>query len=261
MMISFVLAYVWGIVIMPTVCIIAKPFRPLIPWFDLDFCFSHFLYSVLDVKHTVVWNAELIDSGFILANHRCALDWGLVCYITKSSSIGRGMAYVASTMMGLLIYLDGRGIVLMRGKDKRQEIYQRMLSHIETQNKRICFWPEGTRLSYTTLTTKEEVRSYLKYGLLKEIYYGKQFPVQLCISSNKECAFNEKRLHAKRGVPITTVISKPIHPIDFSCENDFYDEIASIWLDCWTTAYNPPLEKVEPNAKQEQNQYKNKKIQ
>jgi len=248
-MFTFVLAYLWGIVFVPTVCIIAKPFCP---WFDLDYCFSHFLYSVLDVKHTIVWNAELIDSGFILANHRCALDWALDCYITKSSSIGRRLAYIASTMMGLLIYLDGRGIVLMRGKDKRQDIYQRMLSHIETQNKRICFWPEGTRLSYTTLSSKEDVRSYLKYGLLKEIYCGKQFPVQLCISSNKEHAFNEKLFIAKRGVSITTVISKPIHPVDFSCENDFYDEIASVWLDCWTTAYNPLLKKVE------QNQYNNK---
>jgi hypothetical protein len=55
-------------------------------------------------------------------------------------------------MLAALIYLDGRGIVLIRGKDKRQDIYQRMLSHIETRNKRICFWPEGTRLSCFALT-------------------------------------------------------------------------------------------------------------
>jgi len=232
-MISFVLAYLWGVVIVPTVCIICLPFN-ILNWQSGS---KYFLYSVLDIKHTIIWNAELIESGFILPNHRCALDFPLDCYITQSTWVARGMAYIAATMSALLIYLDGRGIVLRRGKDKRQEIYQRMLSHIETRNKRICFWPEGTRLSYTTLSSKEEVRTYLKYGLLKEIYYGKSFPVQLCISSNKEHAFNEKRLIAKRGVPITTVISRPIHPKDFSCENDFYDEIASVWLDCWATAY------------------------
>ena len=238
-MISFVLAYLWSVVIVPTVCIIVKPVRFLVPKFDLDFCFAHFMYSVLNIQHTVIWNAKLIESGFILPNHRCALDWPIDSYITKSASISRGLALVASSMLGLLIYLDGRAIVIHRGKDKRNEIYHRMLSHIETQNKRISFWPEGTRLSYTTLNSKEEVRSYLKYGLLKEIYFGKQFPVQLCISSNKEVAFSEKRLIAKRGVPITTVISKPIHPKDFETENAFYDEIATVWLDCWNTAYTP----------------------
>ncbi len=233
-MLSFVFVYLWGVVIVPTACIIAKPFRYFIP-IDLDFCFSHFLYSVLDIKHTVTWNAPLIETGIILPNHRCALDWVLDCYITKSSSIGRGLAYVASSMMACLIWLDGRGIIIHRGKDKRGEIYQRMLAH---PGKRICFWPEGTRLSYTTLTSKDEVRTYLKYGLLKEIYFGKQWPVQLCISSNKEVAFSEKRLIAKRGVPIRTVISKPIHPRDFASEELFYDEIASVWLDCWNDAYS-----------------------
>ena len=243
-MISFVLAYLWGVVIVPSVCIIVKPVRFLIPNFNPDFIFAHSLYSVLNIQHTVIWNAKLIDAGFILPNHRCALDFPLDCYITKSTWVARGMAYLASSMLALLVYLDGRGIVIYRGKDKRNEIYSRMLSHIETQNKRICFWPEGTRNSYTTLNSKEEVRSYLKYGLLKEIYFGKQFPVQLCISSNKEVAFSEKRLIAKRGVPITTVISKPIHPKYFETENAFYDEIARVWLDCWNTAYTP-LDKKE----------------
>jgi hypothetical protein len=238
-MISFLLAYLWGIIIVPTCCIIVKPVRFLVPKFDLDFCFSHFIYSVLNIKHTIIWNAPLIETGFILPNHRCALDWGLDCYITKSTGIGRGLAYIATSMLALLIYLDGRGIVIHRGKDGRAEIYRRMLSHIQTQNKRICFWPEGTRLSYTTLSTKDDVRSYLKYGLLKEIYLDKQFPVQLCISSNKELALNEKRLVAKRGVPITTIISKPIHPRNFATENEFYDEIAAVWLDCWEQAYLP----------------------
>ena len=29
----------------------------------------------------------------------------------------------------------------------------------------------------------------------------------------------------------------PANPKDFETENAFYDEIATVWLDCWNTAY------------------------
>lgn len=206
--------------------------------FDLDFCFSHMLYTVLGVRHSIVWNADLVSEGIILANHRCALDWVVDCFVTRSASIGRGMAYVASSVMALLILLEQRGIVMRRGVDRRDDIYKRMVLHIDnTRHKRICFWPEGTRNSYTVLNSPDEVGTYLKYGLLKEIYYGQRFPVQLCISSNKEVALSEKKLVARRGIAIHTMISKPIHPNDFSTEQAFYDEIKREWFACWVATH------------------------
>jgi 1-acyl-sn-glycerol-3-phosphate acyltransferase len=199
------------------------------------------MYTVLNVKHTVQWDAQLIEKGVILANHRCALDWVVDCYITKSSSVGRGLAFVASGALGLLIWLEGRGIILYRGKDKREQVYQKIVAGIQCKH-RVCFWPEGTRLNYTTLSSAVELRTHLKYGLLKSIYFDKQFPVQLCISSNKEIAFSEKNLVARRGIPIRTVISKPINPQDFNSEEEFYNEIASVWFDCWKNAYTEKIE-------------------
>lgn len=240
-MLAFVATYLWAVVVVPTVCIICKPIQWIYPnRFNLDFCFQHFLYDVLAIQHTVVWNAPLIERGIVLANHRCALDLGIDCYLTKSSGIGRGMAYVASSCMALLILLEQRGIIMRRSVDKRDGIYARMVSHIETTDKkRICFWPEGTRNSYTTLSSPEEVGTYLKYGLLKSIYDDKRYPVQLCISSNKEIAFSEKKLVARRGVPIHTMISKPIHPVDFAVEQEFYDAIKREWFDCWVATHKP----------------------
>lgn len=235
-MLVFAIVYLWSVVIVPSISIICKPLN--IIGFDLDFCFSHFLYDVLAIKHTVVWNAPLIERGIILANHRCALDWVLDCFVMKSTGIGRGMAYIASSCMTLLILFEQRGIIMHRGVDKRDGIYSRIVSHIEnTNHKRICFWPEGTRNIYTTLSSPEEVGTYLKYGLLKSIYNDKRYPVQLCISSNKELAFNEKKLHAERGITIRTVISKPIHPIDYNTDIAFYNAIQCEWFDCWVAVH------------------------
>ena len=214
-MLSFFLTYLWAVIIVPSACIIAKPFR--LKGFNLDFCFRNFLYSTLNVKHTIQWDAPLIDKGIILANHRCALDWPLDCSVTKSSGVGRGLAFVASGVLGFLIWLEGRGIVLQRGKDDREKVYRKIVAGIQVGN-RVCFWPEGTRLSYTTLSSADELRTHLKYGLLKSIYSDKQFAVQLCISSNKEVAFSEKKLVARQGVPIKTVISRPICPKDFGTD-------------------------------------------
>lgn len=242
-MLAFAFTYLWAVVIVPTTCIICKPIRLIFPnSFDLDFCFRHFMYDILAIKHTVVWNAPLIDTGIILANHRCALDWVVDTSITKSSAIGRGMAFVASSLLGLLIWLENRGIVIRRGIDKRDGIYARIVTHIETtENKRICFWPEGTRNSYLSLSSPDEVGTYLKYGLLKAIYYDKRYPVQLCISSNKEIAFSEKKLVAKRGVPIQTIISVPMHPNNYATEQDFYDAIKLEWYSCWVATHKPKL--------------------
>jgi len=243
-MFVFFYAYLWSVVIVPTACIICKPLHWVYPnKFDLDLCFSHFVYDVLSIKHTIVWNAPLIERGIVLANHRCALDWVLDCFVMKSASIGRVMAYVASSCMALLILLENRGIIMRRGVDKRESIYTKVVSHIEnTDHKRICFWPEGTRNSYTTLSSPEEVGTYLKYGLLKSIYDDKRYPVQLCISSNKEIAFNEKKLHAERGITIRTIISKSIHPANFTTDEAFYNTIKKEWFDCWVAAHSNKID-------------------
>ena len=50
-------------------------------------------------------------------------------------------------------------------------------------------------------------------------------PVQLDISSNKELALNEKKIKAKYGVTINTIISSPIYPVNYNTFELFIDEL------------------------------------
>jgi hypothetical protein len=242
-MFAFFAVFFYFTIVCPSFVILCKPFQ-CIYQFNVDsrWAYQHCLYTILGVNHVVVWNAELINDGFILANHRCVLDHLFDCYVTKSIYVSRTFAVVVGIMNGLLSLIEQQVIVIRRGVDKRDDIYKRMVSRIDnTSHKRICFWPEGTRNNYTTLNSHDEVGTYLKYGLLKEIYSGKRFPVQLCISSNKDVVFNEKKFTFRRGVTVNTMISKPIHPNDFATEQAFYDEIKREWYDCWVATHSPPF--------------------
>ncbi len=99
------------------------------------------------------------------------------------------------------------------------------------------FYPEGTRNNYTSLSSRDELKSYIKFGLLKSIYQDKRYPVQLLISNNKEIAFNEKKFIASYGVQINTKISAAIHPKDFATEVEFFDEIIRVWYDCYVETH------------------------
>ena len=58
-------------------------------------------------------------------------------------------------------------------------------------------------------------------------------PIQLDISSNKELALNEKKIKAKYGVTINTIISSPIYPVNYNTFELFIDEICKEWFSCW----------------------------
>lgn len=233
-MFCFLVTYLWSWVLMPLSFVIARPFVKL----DFQKNAHHFLYTVLNIKHKIS-GEQLIEKGFILGNHRCFLDAMIDSYVGNTTTIARNLTILGAPFIVLLAYIDNRGIFINRNKDKRQYVYNRCISHINThKNKRIMFYPEGTRNSYTSLKSCDELKSYIKFGLLKSIYEDKQYPVQLMISNNKELAFNEKKLHASRGVKINTIISKPIHPNDFTTETEFFDEIVRVWFDCYIATHD-----------------------
>lgn len=229
----FVYTYTVGIIIMPLLCILSKPFTNK---YDLKFCSKFCCYTILGINHNITTNADIIKEGFIISNHRCAVDLLLSMYMYNASIVARGLAYLASTCYSILIYFEDRGIYLHRNKDTRDVIYNKIKNHMKNDNsssKLIVFWPEGTRLTYTKLNSVDDVKKNLKYGLLKEIYIDKTYPVQLDISSNKELAFNEKKIKAQYGVTINTIISSPIYPADYNTFELFIDEICKEWLTCW----------------------------
>lgn len=228
-MLYFTLSYLWSWVIVPFTFVILRPVVRL----DYNLNARHFLYTVLGIQHQIT-GEKLIDEGFILPNHRSFMDTIIDGYLSEATAIARYLVIIACPFILLLSYIDNRIILINRGKDNRHDVYKRCVSHINKyKNKRILFYPEGTRNNYTSLSSREELKSYIKFGLLKSIYEDKQYPVQLMISNNKEIAFNEKKLSAKYGVKINTKISKAIHPKDYSTDVEFFDEIVRVWFDCY----------------------------
>jgi hypothetical protein len=192
------------------------------------------LYNVAQIKHKITYDNRLIKKGFVLANHRSWTDFCIDSYTAKASILGRKLAFCAVFGVTSINHLSNRNVMFTRGKDTRRDIYDKCVKHIQKSDyKRVVFFPEGTRMTYTTLNSVDEVKSYLKYGLLKEIYYDKRFPVQIMISNNKEIVFNEKTMTINYGVQVNTHISKPIWPKDFQTETEFFDAIANQWYESW----------------------------
>jgi hypothetical protein len=195
---------------------------------------DYIIHRILRIKVDIQSDEPLIEKGFILANHRSFADFCLDQYIARASILGRRLAFYAVWCLTLFCKSENRCVMFIRGKDSRRDIYDKCVKHIQQSDyKRIVFFPEGTRLTYTTLNSVDEAKSYLKYGLLKEIYSDKRFPVQIMISSNKELVLNEKTMSINYGVQVKTNISKPIWSNDFPTEQEFYDAIACQWYDAW----------------------------
>lgn len=237
-MLYFILAYLWSWIIVPFAIIILRPFY----YIDSQLISYNFIYSVLGVNHKIT-GEKLITEGFILPNHRSFMDFLIDSYVCNGTQVSRWLVILGAPLSLLISYMDERVIFINRGKDSRNDIYQRCVLHINklqenNKNKRIIFYPEGTRNNYTSLSSCEELKSYIKFGLLKSIYEDKRYPVQLMISNNKEKAFNEKKLIANYGVNIHTKISKPIHPKDYATISEFFDEIVKIWYECYVETHS-----------------------
>ena len=107
-----------------------------------------------------------------------------------------------------------------------------------SKTKKMLFYPEGTRLNFKILKSKDDLKTKLKYGLLKSIFEDKDnLPVQLCISSNKENVFSLKKFSSKYGLTVNTEFSNIIYPKDFDCFEDFIEEIAKIWFIIWKNTH------------------------
>ena len=232
-MLQFIAVYLWNWVIVPLSLMITIPFRQ----YNVPLVSRHFIYDILGVKHNIVYDSPIIEHGFLLANHRSFMDAHMDSLISNSALVNRYMVILGAPVFVLLAYLENRVIFINRGKDKRDNVYTKCVSHMLKYNTRIVIYTEGTRNSYSSLNSEDDLRNYIKFGFLKSVYEDKLYPVQLQISSNKEKAFNEKKMSLAFGVKINTRISKPIHPKDFSTETEFFNEIIRVWYDCYKTTH------------------------
>jgi hypothetical protein len=235
-MLQFLWFYLWNVIIFPFFIVFTKPFNN---W-TFHTYIDHVVTNQCDIRHTLTADEPLIPCGYILANHRSWTDLILDPCIAKSSIVGRGMAVIAMNFAACLGILDGVLFILIRGKETRQELFNRVKAHIEQHKtiKRMLFCPEGTRMKYKKLESADELKTYLKYGLLKSIYEDKSYPVQLQISNNKEFVIDEKKWILNRGISVHTHHSKAIYPKDFNTEAEFYDEIARVWYECYLKTHS-----------------------
>lgn len=231
----FIWFYFWSVTTVPFLHLITKPFHNF-NWQSL----SEITTNKFRIKLNASSDAPLIEQGYILANHRSWTDFAFDTMMSRGTIVGRREAFWAVWFVTCIGYLDNRIISITRGAETRQELFSRIRQHMGITNyKRILFFPEGTRLKYTQLKSADDVKTYLKYGMLKCIYEDKLYPVQLQISNNKELVVDEKRLHIQYGVPVNTHRSKPIYPKDYATEQLFYDEIAAVWYECWKITHLP----------------------
>ena len=231
----FIIFYLYFMWLLPLFIILLRPISNLLGMdFDMQLLNKMF-YKVMGIKQEFIKKEDLIEKGFIFSNHRSWADFAIDNYTMESSPLGRYLAWIMMGFWTVNVMIDNRSIMFARGKANRKYIYDLCRKNMDKKgyyNKRTLIYPEGTRLNYKILESKEDIKSKLKIGLIKEIYQRNELPIQLIITSNKENVLNEKKLTFNRNVTIKSAISTSIHPKDFDF-NDFVDKICQEWFDLW----------------------------
>ena len=226
-----------------------------------------FIYYILNTKVVSIprnkypfgipKSVPLIESGFIGCNHRSWFDFAFDPLMANAAIVGRKEAFMAVTGFSILGFLDRRLVSFNRHNCTRHQVFSKMLQSIEVPSvkthilricfnarlrrsennattpwRRIVFYPEGTRKSYTTLT-RADVDKHIKKGILLSIYQHQLLPVQFVITSNKDKIVNEKKLTAQRGVVAKTINSNPIYPSKYDTFDAFLEAIYDEWYTCW----------------------------
>ena len=219
--------------------------------------------NFIDEKHSD--SCQLINSGFLLSNHRSFFDFFWDSYIFNSCMISRILAFVIVCFTSIISYLSDKTIIFNRGKTSRHSLFNECLSHLNNpskKTKRILFYPEGSRKNHNYVTLNQH---YLKPGLLKSIWEYSQttqndIPVQICISTNKENVINEKKLFVNKKkygqlhctgitdiqepIKVSYYIDYPIYPKQYSSFEEFYNTIIKRWCYSWEKVYLNKCESV-----------------
>jgi len=190
------------------------------------------LNKFFNYKINYVKDEKRIKKGFIFSNHRSWGDFPIDYSITENCSCGRYLVGLAMGFITLLLHKENKIILFNRSKANRKYIYQLCKNKLSYKD-RILIYPEGTRMNYQYLESKDDIKNKLKKGLIKEIYERNEYPIQLQITSNKEKVCNEKKLKVNYNIILNCAISKSIHPKDYSTFEDFLDKISYEWFELW----------------------------
>ena len=221
---NFSCFYIYNYIITPPYYIAKYFYNKYVDDYEINYIeeYTENILNQLNFDYEKVEDSyDTINYGFILSNHRSFFDFVWDSYIFKSAFIGRVFAYIAVSLSNILCYMASKMIIMMRGIDTREKIFERTLNHLfvlklekeKSPNNpniptNILYYPEATRKSHLHVDINNH---YLKPGLLKSIwedcgplgiapYLNRQgvllpndsLKVQICITSNKENLINEK---------------------------------------------------------------------
>ena len=110
------------------------------------------------IKRVILGDEKCIEKGFIIPNHRSFTDFYLDPYITRSSIVGRTLAFFAVSFYAFLGYFIDKRLIAISRTDKREHTFAKLVNHMKSSSQfknRIVFFPEGTRKNYMSLASIE----------------------------------------------------------------------------------------------------------
>ena len=90
-MLQFIWFYVWHLTLVPLGILITKPFNKW-TWYKYA---EHSMKHILKISHTMTADEPLIETGYVLANHRSWMDFCIDPFLAKSSGLSRRMAFIS----------------------------------------------------------------------------------------------------------------------------------------------------------------------
>ena len=237
---NFTTFYIYNYVVTPPYYIIKYFYNKWFNKFEIDYIkeYTKNILNQLNFEYEKIEDSyEPINYGFILSNHRSFFDFAWDSYMFKCAFIGRVLAYISMSFSSILCYMANKMIIIVRGVDTREKIFERTLNHLfflkiqkqkypnnPTIPTNILYYPEATRKSHLNVDVKNH---HLKPGLLKSIWEecgpesivpylnnkGVLLPddslqIQICITSNKENLINEKNFFVNNKWNLFTNLCK-----------------------------------------------------
>jgi 1-acyl-sn-glycerol-3-phosphate acyltransferase len=182
-----------------------------------------------DGQHSVILPGIRNMRCAVMANHRSFGDFFVDPAMADCAVMARIAAVAVTCIAGCIGLAWNRIIMVNRGQDSRQMIFERSERH-----ERYLFYPEGTRRA-SHPDADEPVA--LKPGGIKNVYEGNR-PVLINICVNKERIVNEKKGWVSWGVVLYRARAGPIDPADYKSFDAFLKAVEQAWGDAWRRAYN-----------------------
>lgn len=189
---------------------------------------------------TAINSSKVLDAAspvVYLSNHRSWGDfWTDAALLGGPSFISRALVAAGIPFTAVWGSTSGWLWFFARGATHKEGAVAWMRNFLAERitgfpQKGVVIYPEGTRPLLPEGLP-------LKMGALSAAYQL-QWPVQVVITSNKECVTAERDLAVNFGTLCVSNVSKVVDPKSFESLEGFLELVKEIWRKTWTEAYGP----------------------